>query len=94
MVLAFKDREEYITGEYWFRDWGKNQRTNPHKLIKVWAEKEYRNLKRLEKQGIKCPQVYHVRENILVMEFIGDKTAAPRLRDVDLTIEQYSKLYI
>lgn len=49
MVMAFKDREEYITGEYRFRDRGKNQRTNPHKLIKVWAEKEYRNLKRLAK---------------------------------------------
>ena len=46
-VLQFKDREDYISGEYRFKDKGKNTRTNPHKLIKAWAEKEFRNLHRL-----------------------------------------------
>lgn len=45
--MAFKDREEYISGEFRFRDKGKSKRTNPHKLIAAWAEKEIRNLKRI-----------------------------------------------
>ena len=55
MVMDFKDREEYISGEYRFRHKGKNKRTNPHKLIRDWAEKEFRDYKRLQAAGINWP---------------------------------------
>lgn len=42
-------------------------------MVRVWAEKEMRNLKRLHSAGIRCPEPLEVRENVLVMGFIGDK---------------------
>lgn len=42
-------------------------------MVRVWAEKEMRNLKRLRTAGINCPDPVEVRENILVMTFVGDK---------------------
>jgi RIO kinase 1 len=41
-------------------------------MVRVWAEKEMRNLKRLQAAGIRCPEPIEVRENVLVMGFIGD----------------------
>lgn len=42
-------------------------------MVRVWAEKEMRNLKRLRTAGIRCPEPIEVRENVLVMTFVGDK---------------------
>ena len=41
-------------------------------MVRVWAEKEMRNLKRLKAAGLRCPEAVEVRENVLVMGFIGD----------------------
>lgn len=97
MMLSFKDREEYISGEFRFRRRGKQTRTNPHKLIKVWAEKEFRNLKRIRANKIYCPQPEWVKENILVMEFIGSEgQPAPMLKQAveDGAEEEISLLYL
>ncbi|CAH8303611.1 unnamed protein product [Eruca vesicaria subsp. sativa] len=54
-------------------------------MVKTWAEKEHRNLKRLEAAGIRCP----------VMEFIGrDGWAAPRLRDAALSLDKLRESYL
>ena len=42
-ILVFKDRERYVDGELIQKY--KNQ-SNPRKMVKVWAEKEFRNLKK------------------------------------------------
>jgi len=42
-------------------------------MVRLWAEKEMRNLKRLVSAGIPCPEPIEVRENVLVMSFLGDK---------------------
>jgi serine/threonine-protein kinase RIO1 len=42
-------------------------------MVRLWAEKEMRNLKRLVSAGIRCPDPLEVRENVLVMTFLGDK---------------------
>lgn len=42
-------------------------------MVRLWAEKEMRNLRRLVTAGIPCPEPVEVRENVLVMGFIGDK---------------------
>ena len=96
MTMVFKDREEYISGEYRFKDKSKNKRTNAHKLIAAWAEKEIRNLKRIAKvKGIRVPKAIYLKENILVMEFIGqNKIAAKRLRDAKIEKEKMSDVYI
>ena len=44
-ILVFKDRDRYVSGEYRFRNG--YCKSNPRKMVKTWAEKEMRNLKRL-----------------------------------------------
>ena len=60
-----------MTGEFRFRHG--YSRKNPRKMVKLWAEKEMRNLKRLWSVGIRCPEAMEVRENVLVMTFLGDR---------------------
>lgn len=44
-ILVFKDRDKYVEGEFRFRNG--HCKSNPRKMIKLWAEKEMRNLKRI-----------------------------------------------
>lgn len=69
-ILVFKDRDKYVTGEFRFR---RGYSRNPRKMVRLWAEKEMRNLKRLVAAGIRAPDPTEVRENVLVMTFVGDK---------------------
>lgn len=81
-ILVFKDRERYVDGEFRFRN--SRSQHNPRKMIKIWAEKEYRNLKRIYTSGvIPVPRPIEIKNNVLVMEFLnrGDGFASPRLRD-------------
>lgn len=80
-ILVFKDRERYVDGEFRFRN-TKNQ-SNPRKMVKVWAEKEFRNLKRLYMNGIPCPEPVELRSHVLVMEYLtkGNAQPSPKLRD-------------
>ncbi|KAG7088404.1 hypothetical protein E1B28_012401 [Marasmius oreades] len=93
-ILVFKDRDKYVTGEYRFRRG--YSRKNPRKMVRLWAEKEMRNLKRLITANIRCPEPLEVRENVLVMGFLGNKEgwASPRLKDAELSPAQASDLYI
>jgi RIO kinase 1 len=68
-ILTFKDRDRYVTGEYRFRR-GYNKH-NPRKMVKIWAEKEMRNLRRLHQAGIPCPEPLLLRQHVLLMEFLG-----------------------
>ncbi|KAF8505133.1 RIO1-domain-containing protein [Hysterangium stoloniferum] len=62
-ILIFKDRDRYVSGERRFRrGYSKH---NPKKMVRLWAEKEMRNLKRLVTAGIPCPEPIEVRENVL-----------------------------
>ncbi|CCH58174.1 hypothetical protein TBLA_0A03760 [Henningerozyma blattae CBS 6284] len=81
-ILVFKDRERYVDGEYRFRN--SRSQHNPRKMIKIWAEKEFRNLKRIyQSKVIPVPKPIEVKNNVLVMEFLnrGDGFASPRLKD-------------
>ena len=91
-ILIFKDREKYIEGERRFRR--APSRCNPRKLIKIWAEKELRNLKRIYQSEIPCPEPIRVKTNVLVMKFLGkDMFAIPRLKDTHLEPEYYCEIY-
>jgi len=81
-ILVFKDREKYVTGEFRFRK-GFNKGDN-RAMVKLWAEKEMRNLKRIHTAKIPCPEPLYLRRHVLGMSFIGDAKgkAAPRLKDV------------
>lgn len=93
-ILVFKDRARYVEGEFRFRNG--YCKGNPRKMVAQWAEKEMRNLKRLRAAGIGCPEVFELRQNVLVMAFIGkDSEAAPRLKDVDgLEQNDWLALYV
>lgn len=43
-ILVFRDRDRYVSGEHRFRHG--YCKSNPRKMVKTWAEKEMRNLKR------------------------------------------------
>ena len=83
-ILVFKDRDKYVTGEYRFRQG--YSKSNNRAMVKIWAEKEMRNLKRIFASGIPCPEPVQLRLHVLVMGFLGDKKGipAPRLKDVEL----------
>ncbi|MCJ1283551.1 protein kinase rio1 [Xylographa opegraphella] len=81
-ILVFKDRDKYVSGEYRFRQG--YSKSNNRAMVKVWAEKEMRNLKRIYASGIPCPEPIYLRLHVLVMGFLGDRhgVPAPRLKDV------------
>ncbi|KAG8896460.1 protein kinase rio1, partial [Tulasnella sp. 408] len=92
-ILVFKDRDRYVTGEHRFRrGYAKH---NPRKMVRLWAEKEMRNLKRLTDANVRCPEPIEVRENVLVMQFLGDAEgwASPRLKDANVPSEVLPSLY-
>ncbi|KAI8885561.1 Serine/threonine-protein kinase Rio1 [Backusella circina FSU 941] len=92
-ILTFKDRDRYVTGEFRFRHG--YSKSNPRKMVKVWAEKEMRNLRRLQQAGIPSPEAIVLRMHVLVMEFLGDKNgwAYPRLKDAQIESSRYPALY-
>lgn len=93
-ILVFKDRDRYVTGEFRFRNG--YSRHNPRKMVKVWAEKETRNLKRIYQAGIPVPKPLHLHLHVLVMEFLGDENGwpSPRLKDADIDPDEYPRLYL
>ena len=72
-----------MEGEFRFRNGPTGK--NPRKMVRMWAEKELRNLRRLEEK-IPCPKPLLVKSNVLVMDFIGkDMAAAPKLKDISVS---------
>ena len=56
---------------------------NISKIIFLWASKEFKNLKRAYKAGLSVPEPIHVKNNILIMEYIGfGSIPAPKLKDI------------
>jgi len=47
-------------------------RHNPRKMVRTWAEKETRNLRRLCRAGVLCPEPVYHKDHIVVMSFIGE----------------------
>ncbi|EJW01197.1 hypothetical protein EDEG_00572 [Edhazardia aedis USNM 41457] len=66
-IMQFKDRLKYIISEKRFKTFCS---TNPRKLVKLWAEKEVRNLKRLNKFEIPAPKPIYLKNNVLIMDLI------------------------
>jgi RIO kinase 1 len=98
VYLAYNDIDEEVAVKIYKIDnntskWMKNYiigdpryKKIPHnisKIIFLWASKEFKNLKRAYSAGLRVPKPIYVKDNILIMEYIGFKsTPAPRLKDV------------
>jgi len=89
---------QYILGDERF----KGIKQTPRELIRLWSLKEFRNLKKAEEAGVCAPKPLAIEKNVLVMSFIGDENAAPRLIDVELgdaeglfneTVKQMKKMH-
>ena len=56
---------------------------NISKIIFLWASKEFKNLKRAHKAGLRVPEPFFIKNNILIMEYIGfGPIPAPILKDI------------
>ncbi len=74
---------------------------NRRKIVYAWASREFKNLHRARDAGVRVPTPYVLKENILLMEFIGDEQPAKQLKDqlpenkefLALIIENMKKLY-
>lgn len=63
-------------------------------IILAWARKEFKNLKRAQEAGVRVPEPYVVKRNILLMEFIGnDGVAMPQLKDVKMTQDDAQRIF-
>ena len=67
------------------------------KVIYAWTRREYRNLMRARDLGVNVPTPIEVIDNILVLEFIGEKESpAPQLKDLNfkaLGLKKTQKLF-
>ncbi|HEY4699361.1 MAG TPA: serine protein kinase RIO [Nitrososphaerales archaeon] len=87
--VEFRKRLPYIIGDPRF----KRIRKGIRNLVQLWAKKEYSNLKKAICNNIPCPKPFAVKNNVLVMEFIGKEgISAPILGDVDVTEKDYLEL--
>jgi len=82
----FRKMDEYIFGDKRF-----DIRRMPRRdLIYVWTEKEFRNLLRAHKTGVRVPRPAVYFKNVIVMEFIGrDELPAPLLSDLVSELEEF-----
>uniref|UniRef100_A0A914XSY8 Serine/threonine-protein kinase RIO3 n=1 Tax=Panagrolaimus superbus TaxID=310955 RepID=A0A914XSY8_9BILA len=85
----FKNRVAYVKDDFRFK--------NPRRVMKVWAEKEFLNLKRLHRAEIRCPRPIELKKHVLLMSMIGDEEAAPRLKNIiwreeELKIKAYDQV--
>uniref|UniRef100_A0A0M3HQQ3 Serine/threonine-protein kinase RIO3 n=2 Tax=Ascaris TaxID=6251 RepID=A0A0M3HQQ3_ASCLU len=77
MTLAeFKNRSEYVQNDYRFK--------NPRRVLRVWAEKEFMNLHRMFRAGLRCPEPIRLRRHVMMMSLIGSGgRAAPKLKSIE-----------
>lgn len=73
---------KYITGDPRFEN---AKITSTKSLMNLWARKEFKNLQRMYRAGVRVPKPIYVFQNIVVMEFIGNHgERAPLLKEVEL----------
>src|SRR5713101_1750570 len=78
-VFGKRERKQYLFGDWRYRH---AKRHITSRTEAMWAEKEYRNLAKLQKVGIPAPRPVGFEENIVVMTLIGGNgVAAPQLNE-------------
>lgn len=92
-LSKFRNRSDYITGDHRYQGITNIDKQPTHTLIKMWCDKEFRNLSRALKAGLPVPEPLVTKENVLLMSFIGSEgQAAPRLADVTLSTSRSRKM--
>ena len=96
---TFKHISGYILGDPRFKSIRKSRKD----IIYAWTKKEFKNLERLNRIGVRAPRPIISINNVLVMEYIGDsERPASLMKDVKLEnpeevfkilIDSISKMY-
>ena len=78
---GLRHMEDYIRGDPRFDKESHSRRA----LVKVWASKEFANLRAACSAGVRCPMPYKIKDNVVMMQFIGiDGVAYAQLNEVKL----------
>ncbi len=78
---SFKNFEDYIRGDPRF-----SLKRTHRDLVKLWAQKEYANLKKAHEAGVRVPEPLGYKDNVVMMEFLGEGGIPfPSLEEVALT---------
>lgn len=78
---TYKNLMKYIAGDPRFRNIPGDRRG----IILLWAQKEFKNLMRMEKAKIPAPKAVKLLSNVLVMTYIGrGERPAPMIKDHSL----------
>jgi RIO kinase 1 len=85
----FKNMTNYLKGDHRF----KNVKPDRRSIIFAWAQKEFKNLERASKARATVPLPLAFKNNVLVMSFIGDKKAAPTLKELKFSEEELEAVF-
>jgi RIO kinase 1 len=86
----FKAMQDYLHGDPRFG----SVKGTKKAVVSAWTKKEFRNLTRAEEVGVRVPHPIAMKENILVMELVGEKDqVAPQLKDVELEREEAERVF-
>lgn len=69
----FRHMQSYISGDPRFRKVSHSKK----EIVYEWTKKEFRNLRLFYEAGISVPKPYYFRNNVLLMDFIGDESGTP-----------------
>ena len=84
----FKKREPYILGDPRFS----NLKKGTKNLVYLWAKKEFRNLSQCYVAGIPVPKPLYVTNNVLAMDFVGEKgSPCKSLLDSEVVEDDYAQ---
>jgi RIO kinase 1 len=86
----FTAMQDYLHGDPRFG----SVRGTKRAVVAAWTKKEFRNLTRAEESGVRVPHPIAMKENILVMELVGQgDNVAPPLKDVELELQEAKRIY-
>lgn len=86
----FNAMQEYILGDPRFA----GIKSGKKDIILAWVKKEFKNLKRAKEAGVRVPEPYVTKRNILLMEFIGnDGVPMPQLKDVKMSQDDTDRIF-
>ena len=75
----FREMGEYLEGDPRFESLGGDKKA----VVLAWVRKEFANLDRARRAGVRAPRPIAVERNVLVMEYLGTETGrAKRLGEV------------
>lgn len=82
----FKRRMRYIAGDRRFTKVPASTRA----IVKLWVQKEYKNLQTATESGVRVPRPFAFSENVLIMEYIGTPPApAPTFAETEVDEDDY-----